>query len=68
MKDKTITCIQCDKAFLFSTSEQEHFSLMGFDEPRRCPGCRKKKSKGEDPDAKRRHTNKKKHFRMKYEE
>jgi hypothetical protein len=48
--------------------EQEHFSDMGFDEPRRYPGCRKKNSKGEDPDAKRRHTNKKKHFRMKYEE
>lgn len=68
MKDKTIICIQCDRPFVFSVLEQEHFKEQGFDDPRRCPACRKNKSKGDDPRARRRNGDKKKHFRLKYED
>ena len=46
MKDKRITCIQCEKPFVFSVAEQERFLASGFANPKRCPECRKKKLKG----------------------
>lgn len=45
MKDKTINCIQCDNPFLLSAAEQERLAVRGFAEPKRCPECRRKKSK-----------------------
>ena len=45
MKDKRITCIQCEKPFVFSVAEQERFLASGFATPKRCPECRKKKLK-----------------------
>ena len=45
MKDKRITCIQCEKPFVFSATEQERFMTLGFAIPKRCPECRKKKLK-----------------------
>ena len=45
MKDKTIACIQCEKLFVFTVAEQKRFLRLGFDIPKRCPDCRKKKSK-----------------------
>jgi hypothetical protein len=52
MKDRVITCIQCENSFIFTRSEQERFRARGFDEPKRCPECRKKKSRGvEMPEA-----------------
>jgi hypothetical protein len=45
MRNKTIICIQCDEPFIFPVAEQERFERNGFDEPRRCPSCRKKKQK-----------------------
>ena len=67
MKDKFITCVQCEGTFVFSVSEQEHFTAMGFGEPKRCPACRKKKSKGDNSKERKRSDDKKKHFRLKYE-
>lgn len=46
MKDKRITCIQCENPFVFSVAEQERFLASGFANPKRCPECRKKKLKG----------------------
>jgi hypothetical protein len=46
MKDKRITCIQCEKPFVFSVAEQGRFLASGFATPKRCPECRKKKLKG----------------------
>jgi hypothetical protein len=46
MKDRIITCVQCEMAFVFSVAEQLRFFAAGFDAPRRCPQCRKKKTKG----------------------
>ena len=46
MKDRVITCIQCEGSFVFTRTEQERFRARGFDEPKRCPECRKKKFRG----------------------
>jgi len=40
-----LECIQCQNEFEYSGSEQEYHGRMGFDEPRRCPYCRKHKTK-----------------------
>jgi hypothetical protein len=67
MRDKILTCVQCEEGFVFSVFEQEHFALMGFDEPKRCPSCRKNKSRGRDLNEKRKSGDKKKYFRQKYD-
>ena len=39
--DKTLTCRDCNQAFVFTTGEQEFFAQKGFlNEPSRCPACR----------------------------
>jgi len=41
MQDKTLTCRDCGKEFIFTASEQEFFSQRGFThDPGRCPDCR----------------------------
>lgn len=45
LRDETIQCIQCGKPFVFTATEQERFLNRGFDPPRRCYDCRKKKAK-----------------------
>lgn len=53
VKDRMIQCIQCGKPFVFTAAEQERFLSRGFDAPRRCCDCRKKKAKlgnGNDDD------------------
>lgn len=41
MQDKTLTCKDCGKEFVFSVSEQEFYAEKGFEnEPGRCPECR----------------------------
>lgn len=45
MKDKEIACIQCGKRFVFTVMDQRRFVRLEFDTPRRCPDCRKRKSR-----------------------
>jgi len=45
MENKTITCIQCETEFEFTIHDQLRYEKMNFDEPRRCPDCRKNKLK-----------------------
>jgi hypothetical protein len=45
MEDKDLVCIQCGNSFLFTVAQQERFKALGFDEPRRCKECRKRKEK-----------------------
>ena len=41
MEDKTLTCRDCGREFVFTASEQEFFAQKGFtNEPSRCPECR----------------------------
>lgn len=42
MEDKTLTCKDCGKEFVFTKGEQEFYAEKGFtNEPTRCPECRK---------------------------
>ena len=42
--DKTLTCRECAKEFLFSAGEQAFFQTKGLtNEPGRCPECRAKR-------------------------
>ena len=39
--DKTLTCRDCSKEFIFSAGEQEFYASRGLkNEPKRCPECR----------------------------
>jgi len=39
--DRTLTCKECGKEFLFSASEQEFYAEKNFqNDPARCPECR----------------------------
>ena len=47
--DKNVTCADCGKEFVFSSTEQEFYASKGFtNEPKRCPDCRqaRKSSRG----------------------
>ena len=48
MENKTITCIQCETEFEFTIHDQLRYEKMNFDEPRRCPDCRKNKLRSTD--------------------
>ncbi|WP_028306956.1 zinc-ribbon domain containing protein [Desulfitibacter alkalitolerans] len=42
--DKNLSCKDCGKEFVFSSSEQEFYAEKGFEnEPGRCPECRSAK-------------------------
>lgn len=41
MQDKTLTCRDCSREFIFTAGEQEFYAQKGFtNEPSRCPECR----------------------------
>jgi len=45
VKDQEISCIQCESPFVFTVAEQRRFMRLGFDTPKHCPDCRKRKSR-----------------------
>jgi uncharacterized protein with PIN domain len=65
MQEKIITCVQCNEPFVFSTEEKWRFEALGFDEPTRCPECRKNKNKGGKHDGPWKDKGRKKHARRK---
>jgi CxxC-x17-CxxC domain-containing protein len=47
--DKTLTCVECAGAFIFSRNEQAFYAERGFtNEPKRCKGCRDKRKTSRD--------------------
>ena len=43
LQDKTLTCKECSKEFVWSTGEQKFYQDKGLQNPPgRCPDCRKK--------------------------
>lgn len=48
MEDQRIICTQCGNPFIFTVPQQQRFTSLGFDAPKRCEECRKKKVK-DDP-------------------
>ena len=67
METKEIICFQCSMAFEFTVDEQLRYQKMNFDEPRRCPDCRKKKLR---PHAfeKEKHKHNQKYDRLEFED
>ena len=45
MESEWIVCIQCDDEFEFSIADQILYERKGFESPKRCPSCRRHKSK-----------------------
>jgi len=43
-ENKTLTCRQCGKEFVFTSGEQEFYELKGFNPPSRCSECRPPKA------------------------
>lgn len=45
--DKTLTCRDCQKDFVFTAAEQDFYAEKGFTvEPTRCPSCRDQRKSG----------------------
>jgi Zn finger protein HypA/HybF involved in hydrogenase expression len=68
MKDKVITCMQCQNEFVFSAAEQERFLARGFDFPKRCPQCRDKKAKLANSSGRRKGEHRKKPRRRRFDD
>ena len=62
-----IVCIQCGDEFELTGTNREKLTLRGFDLPKRCPECRKKKSKFMADESTQRR-GKKKHYHQKYDQ
>ncbi|MHC4599980.1 MAG: CxxC-x17-CxxC domain-containing protein [Planctomycetota bacterium] len=39
--DKDLTCGDCGEVFIFTEKDQEFFASKGFQDPKRCPACRR---------------------------
>ena len=61
MQEKRLICTQCGNPFVFTVAEQQRFNSLGFDAPKRCGECRRKKIK----DGPSRHEVKMKYKRQK---
>ena len=68
MESKIIQCIQCDNEFEFSVASQLEYEAKGYDEPKRCPECRKRKSKASSSNSDEKRRNKKKRFHDRYDD
>jgi DNA-directed RNA polymerase subunit RPC12/RpoP len=66
MENMAISCIQCGTEFEFSINEQLHYKEMNFDDPKRCPSCRKRKSRPSSFQDKK-FNNKKRYYQLKNE-
>lgn len=40
MADKTLTCQDCGKEFIFTEEEQNYYAEREFQDPKRCKPCR----------------------------
>jgi len=50
-EDKTLTCVQCSKEFVFSAGEQAFYAEKNFSSPpKRCKACRKLRRQGRSND------------------
>jgi len=53
MREQTISCIQCDNDFVFTVAEQKRLGFNGFEAPKRCPECRRRKQKATHPESRK---------------
>jgi len=43
VKDQELFCVQCENIFIMTAGEKIRLLEKGFDIPKRCPDCRKRK-------------------------
>ena len=43
VKDQELLCVQCENIFVVTADEKRRLIERGFDIPKRCPDCRKRK-------------------------
>lgn len=48
MADRDLTCQDCGQIFVFTERDQEFFSSKGFQDPKRCPDCRRARKNQRD--------------------
>jgi NAD-dependent SIR2 family protein deacetylase len=68
MESKLIYCVQCDAEFEFSVEDQQAYEAKGYDEPKRCPDCRRRKLKSSTNDSDDKWKTKKKRHHDRYDD
>ena len=63
MESEWFFCRQCDTEFEFDTAEQVRYAEKGYDNPLRCPECRKHKTKFINVREERKVKSRRKNFR-----
>ena len=62
-----IACIQCGNEFELSNVDRSKLAARGFDLPKRCPDCRRNKSRDIAEELPRRRRTRKKQYHQKYD-
>jgi len=45
-EDRSLTCADCGNEFIFTVDDQEFHASKGYQEPKRCPDCRRARRDG----------------------
>lgn len=45
-EDRTLTCVECGNEFTFTADDQEFHARRGYEDPKRCPSCRRARRDG----------------------
>ncbi len=66
MKNIILDCKQCGNEFELTAEQKRRYTERGFDLPERCEDCRRRKTKEPTLSDRKKHPDKKKHYRLKY--
>ncbi|TMG04355.1 MAG: hypothetical protein E6I03_01430 [Chloroflexi bacterium] len=50
-ESRFLDCCDCDQSFPFSIAQQRLYAAMGYDQPKRCPACKRSIEKSRGPVA-----------------
>ena len=53
MADKTISCQDCGREFIFTEEEQNYYTERGYQDPKRCKSCRMARKRQNAGDGRR---------------
>ena len=48
-ESRFLDCCDCDQSFPFSIAQQHLYAAMGYDQPKRCPACKRSIEKSRGP-------------------
>jgi Probable zinc-ribbon domain len=48
-ESRYLDCCDCDQSFPFSIAQQGLYAELGYDQPTRCPSCRRSMEKSRRP-------------------